>query len=170
MRSNPRSAVLRRVMIPIVDADPLLCMSHDADDEEEGEEQRREDAVLLQHLLEERDRLRASKAFTRMVPREARAEEPVPRAIPFLPTRGLSQREAKEMCPPGWGLSKDLRRHHRWQIHEKSSGRSFSKAFAASERRSDDSALAFCLCKAWQAHIHEHGGACPSKFDVPLVP
>ena len=62
-------------------------------------------------------------------------------------------------CPAGCGLSKDTRRHHRWQVTERCAGRNFSKTLAMCESKTDDSALAFCLRKAWQMHVSETGTA-----------
>ena len=92
------------------------------------------------------------------------------RTLPFIATRGLTQKEAKAYCLVGWGLSKDVKRHHRWQIVERSSGRSFSKTFLMSSSQTDDGALAFVLRKAWQVHVADTGAECPYVFSDALVP
>ena len=123
---------------PVMANQSLLAELGELEEEEEGHH---EEAVLLQHLLEERDRLRASRELQRSQAPAQTDEREQRRELPFLATRGLTQKEAKGMCPTGWVLSMDTRRHHRWQITERCAGRSYSKTFAMSESKPDDSAL-----------------------------
>ena len=111
---------------PVVADEALIQGLGEVVDDQGGQQ---EEEALLRHLLEERDRLRASREVRRAQAPAQREERVERRRLPFKGVRGLTQKEAREYCPAGWGLSKDMRRHRRCQITERSSGRSFFEDF-----------------------------------------
>lgn len=91
------------------------------------------------------------------------------RPVPWVVGRGLSQREAKPLFPPGISVSKDLKHHFRWIARFDWMRPAVTKTFSASEHGTDNSALLYCLSHSWARYAARTGGECPWHLDDSLL-
>lgn len=92
-------------------------------------------------------------------PSAAQSAAPRLKPLPSPPT-GLTQKEAKELLPPGANVSKTSVWDSRWSIRASYLGQK-SRTFKGGDVQSDHEALRYCLTVAWAAYAQSTGQGCP---------
>ena len=91
-----------------------------------------------------------------------------PLPVPWQEGRGLTQPEAKKLTPPGSSLSKDTKRHHRWQLTAPYMPISRSSSFIPDCRQIENEHLLIVLREGWKCREDAYGEKCPWNLDCQL--